>query len=221
VPNTRVRIKRFLFVPFGSPVASIMYLSRDVFFHAMTGMQVKGLTLKSRIRFVEKAYGKDALRGLVKHLRPETAALVSDPVKLRATAWYDLEVQSELDRAICKHLADGDQGVYRKMGAFSAEFQSFRTGGKDIRDPIKMFQMIGAVFDRYFQPGHMELVKVSDKETYLRLFEFRSVKENCLSNLGFLERSLELNGFTPVIVEETQCSEDPSKKYCEYHIKWK
>lgn len=185
----------------------------------MPEMRVKGLTLKSRIRFVEKTYGKDALKELARHLRPETAALVLDPMKLRATAWYDLEVQSDIDVNICKHLAAGDESVFRRMGAFSAEFQGGAT--KEVRDPIKMFQLIAAVFDRYFSPGHVEIIKTGDKEAHLRLFEFRSVKENCMSNLGFLEKNLELNGFTPLVVEETQCSENPKNKYCEYHIVWK
>ena len=201
-------------------LAYIIYLSTEGFFDTMTVMEVKGLTLKSRIRFIEQTYGKDGLMTLVKHLKPETAALVSDPVKLRATAWYDLDIQTDLDQNVCKYLASGDIGVYKKMGAFSADFQSFRGGSKDVRDPIKMFQMTGAVFDRYFRPGHMEIIKVSDKEANLRLFDFRSNKENCLSNLGFLEKSLELHGFHPIIVEETQCSENPLHKYCEYHIKW-
>jgi hypothetical protein len=186
----------------------------------MPGMEVKGLTLKSRIRFIEQTYGKESLKDLAKHLRPETAALVSDPVKLRATAWYDLEIQTDLDTNVCKHLAKGDEEVYRKMGAFSADFQSFTAGGKEVRDPIKMFQLIGAVFDRYFRPGRIDIIKVSDKEALLRLFEFRSNKENCMSNLGFLEKSLKVHGFRPVLVEETQCSENPLHKYCEYHIKW-
>ena len=186
----------------------------------MSGMEIKGLTLKSRIRFVEQTYGKDALKTLAKYLKPDTAALVSDPIKIRATAWYDLDIQLELDRNVCKHLAGGDRGVYKKMGAFSADFQSFRAGAKDVRDPIKMFQITAAVFDRYFRPGHMEILKDSEKEAHLRLFDFRSNKENCLSNLGFLEKSLELHGFRPIIVEETQCSENPPHKYCEYHVKW-
>jgi len=187
----------------------------------MVQMRIKGLTLKSRIQYIEQFYGKDALMDIMKHLRPETAAVLSDPMKVRATAWYDLRVQVDLDQTVCRHLAGGDASIYRRLGAFSAEFQNVKAGGRGISDPWKMFQMVGSVFDRYFSPGRLEIIKVNDKEVMLRLFEFRSVKENCLSNLGFLSKSLELNGFKPTIVEETVCSEDPSAKYCEYHIGWK
>jgi len=187
----------------------------------MAQMRIKGLTLKSRIQYVDQFYGKDALASIMKYLRPETAAVLAEPRKVRATAWYDLRVQVDLDQTIYRHLAKSDAGIYKKLGAFSAEFQSVGAGGHAISDPWKMFQMVGSVFDRYFSPGRLEIIKVNDKEVMLRLFEFRSVKENCLSNLGFLSKSLELNGFKPTIVEETVCSEDPSAKYCEYHIGWK
>jgi hypothetical protein len=39
-----------------------MFLFTDGFFDTMTGMEVKGLTLKSRIRFIEQTYGKEGLR---------------------------------------------------------------------------------------------------------------------------------------------------------------
>jgi len=186
----------------------------------MAPSRIKGLTLKSRITFIEKEYGKNAMTAILPSLKPETKELFSNPTNIRATAWYDLDIQIDFDRAVCKCLAKGDEGIFERMGAFSAEFQSPTPGKKETFDPWKFLQMNKAVFDRYFENGRLEIVKVGEKEAYLSLFDFRSKKENCRSNLGYLRRSLELSGVTPLIVEETQCSEDPKVKYCEYHLKW-
>lgn len=182
-------------------------------------MRVKGLTIKSHISFVEKTYGKGAVAKVLPYLGPTAKPLYSDTKAIRATAWYDLEVQVDFDKAVCKHLAKGDEDVYYQMGAYSAEFGGSSVA-RETHDPWKFMQLLKAVFNRYFEPGGLEIVKVGEKEAYLSFMDFRSVRENCLTNLGFLRRNLELCGFKPIIVKETQCSADPKVKYCEYHLKW-
>lgn len=184
-------------------------------------MMIKGITLKSRLDFIENNYGKDALQRILPGLSDLARALFSDPRKIRATSWYDFGIQIEVDRAVRDHLADGDEEIFKKMGAWSAEFQREHSTPSDQNDPWKFLQLQAVIFGRYFKPGRMELVRASSSEGYMRLHEFRSARENCDSNLGFLKKHLEIFGLEGVEVTEIQCTEDPKVRYCEYHFKWK
>ena len=184
-------------------------------------MKIKGIILKSRLDFIEHTYGKGGLGKVLPYLGKTCKDLFSNPAKIRATSWYDFDLQTEMDRAICKYLGKGNKEVYRKMGEFSADFQEQKSALSEFRGPWNFLQMHSVIFGRFFKPGRMELVRKGPNEVHMRLHEFRSNWENCETNLGFLSRSLETIGVKEVNVVENQCSQDPSVPYCEYLITWK
>ena len=189
-------------------------------FPSMPEMLIKGITLKSRVEFIIHEYGEGGLQKLVESLEGMTKDLFSDTKKIRATSWYDFKIQVDVDTAIYKVLADGDGDVYLRMGAFTADFQEDNLSIPEYKDPWKFLQLQGVIFGRYFKPGRMELKRVGPTEVCVRIHEFRSSHENCMTNIGFFMKSLENMGLKNVLVEETQCSEDPDMAYCEYRVKW-
>jgi uncharacterized protein (TIGR02265 family) len=181
---------------------------------------IKGITLKSRLAFVEHAYGRGAIDKVIPHLRGETKILISEPLRIKATAWYGFNLQMELDRAVCKVLARGDSNVYRSMGAFSADYQDKQFSVRQNTDPWRLLNLIAITYNRFFRPGRSEVIKVSDTEATIFIHDFLSTKENCEGNMGFLKRSLEMSGAKDVEVTEQHCSARNSELPCEYHIKW-
>lgn len=181
---------------------------------------IKGITLKSRLAFVEHTYGRGAIDKVIPQLRGETKMLVSEPLRIKASGWYGFSVQIELDRTICKVLAKGDKGIYRTMGAFSAEYHDKLVSVRQNTDPWRLLNLITITCERFFRPGRSEVIKVSNTEAKILIHDFLSTKENCEGNMGFLKHSLEMSGAKDVEITEPQCSGRNSEVPCEYHIKW-
>jgi len=181
----------------------------------MVKTEVKGLTLKSRYKFVKQTYGKDAFQKVLPHLRPETRALFENELKIRATSWYNLEIQSDFETTVCKVLAGGDEGIFRKMGGFSVDFNE-----SSFKDVNQFLQMYIVIFPRYCRPGRMEVEMVSDTECYVRLFDLTSTFPNCESNIGYIVRYMEVLKLKDIKAEEIRCTKDKGVKSCEYHFTW-
>jgi hypothetical protein len=181
---------------------------------------IKGLTFKSRAEFVEATYGPGSFSKIAGHLKGELRALASDTKNIKAASWYPFEMQNELDRAICKVLAAGDPNVFRRMGAFSAEFENRNIAIKQFTDPWRFLSLQASIWPRFFKPARADIVRVSDREARVHIHDFRSSHELCETNIGFFLRSMELCGAEDVSVVETQCSQNPNVEYCEYRIRW-
>lgn len=182
----------------------------------MVKTEVKGLTLKSRYNFVKQTYGKDAFKKVLPLLRPETRAVFEDELKIRATSWYDLDIQTDFETTVCKVLAGGDKGIYRRMGAYSVDFNE-----TPYPDVDKFLQMYIVIFPRYCRPGRMEVEMVSKTECYVRLHELTSTFPNCESNIGYIVRYMEVLRLKDIRGVEIQCTKDKGVKFCEYHFTWR
>ena len=181
---------------------------------------IKGITFKSRADFVTDAYGPNAFGKLIPHLSGELKAMVEDPVRVRPTAWYPFDYQQALDEAIYKVLASGDANVFRRMGAFSADYENRNNLIKIFTDPWRFLNHQPTIWSRYFKPGSVDVIRVSDREAKVHLHSFRSSEANCQTNLGYFIRSIEICGAEDVHVVETQCTKDPGVEYCEFRIRW-
>ncbi len=182
----------------------------------MVKTEVKGLTLKSRYDFVKQTFGKDAFKKVLPHLRPETRALFEDELRIRATSWYNLDIQTDFETTVCTVLAGGDEGIYRKMGAYSVDFNA-----TPYPDVSKFLQMYIVIFPRYCRPGRMEVEMISDTEGYVRLLDLTSTFPNCESNMGYIARYMEVLKLKDIKAQETHCTRDLGVKSCEYHFTWR
>lgn len=187
----------------------------------MDKREIKGIILKSRVDFIITNFGEGGLSKVVARLRGEAKELMIEPKKVRATGWYGFKLQGEIDDAICNVLAGGDEDIFRRMGAWSAEFQERMSTVKQFSDPWRFLTMHSTVFSRFYRPGRMELIKVSDREARMRLHGFMSTGQNCITNMGFISRGIEMAGAEDVTVEEIQCTERDGVEFDEYRIKWR
>lgn len=187
----------------------------------MEGQLVKGIILKSRVEYIEKVFGTDALDKMLPCLEGKTKAVFSDPQRIRATSWYDFSINLEFDEAMCKVLADGDTGIFWKMGGFTNEFQASDMSRHAYNDPWKYLTLHVGVWPRFWRPGRAELTKVNDGEALITIYDMRSTRNYCQTNIGFFHTGLELAGAKDVEVVETQCTEDPEVEHCEYRCRFK
>jgi len=185
------------------------------------GQQVKGMVLKSRLDFLEHVYGTDAHAKVVTYLTGRTKEALSKPQFIKASSWYDFQVQAELDKAICKAMAGGDAAVYRQMGAFSNQFQAAAAAVDHFENPWKWFKFHVIAFPRFYNPGRLEVVKLNEGECFMRFHDTKTTKENCETNIGFTKKGLEMCGCTDVDVVETKCTAKELTKFCEFHITFK
>jgi hypothetical protein len=181
----------------------------------MVKTEVKGLTLKSRYEFVEKNFGKDAFKKILPLLKAKTRAIFEDEKKIRATSWYDLDIQTDFETTVCRVLGGKDESIYRRMGAHSVDFNE-----SPFANVWKFLDMYVVIFPRYCRPGRMEIEKVSETECYVRLHDLTSTFPNCESNMGYIVRYMEILGLKDIKAEETQCTKDKGVKTCEYHFTW-
>jgi hypothetical protein len=187
----------------------------------MPEQMIKGMILKGRLLFLEKTFGPGSMLKVLAFLKGRTKEVMSDPKNIRATGWYEFTINKELDRAIFKAYGKGDQGLYRQMGGFSNEFQDSVSSVDNYSSPWKFLRLQANAFPRFWDPGRLELLEVrtsGDCEAVMRFHEVRSTRENCLTNIGFLEKGLAMCGTTDIKVWETQCTEDPKVPYCEIRM---
>jgi hypothetical protein len=186
----------------------------------MPGQTIKGIILKSRLEFLENHYGDGYLDKLLPHLTGEARTLMSNPKKIRATSWYDIKINFQIDNVIRDVFANGDNKIFWKMGSFTNDFKTDDTGRHAYKDPWKFLVLHTGVMPRFWKPGRAELIRVNDNEAIIRFHVTESTRGYCLTNLGFFKSGLEISGAKDVEATETQCVGEGAE-YCEYRFRFK
>jgi len=190
----------------------------------MPEQMIKGMILKGRLLFLDKRFGPGAMFKVLAYLTGRTKEVMSDPKNIRATSWYEFTINKELDRAIFLAFGNGDEAIYKDMGGFSNEFQDSVSVVNNYSSPWKFLRLQANAFPRFWDPGRLELIEVTtsgDCEAIMRFHEVRSTRQNCLTNIGFLEKGLDMCDATAIKVWESKCTEDPKVPYCEIHMTFK
>lgn len=172
----------------------------------------------SRLAFVREQAGEAGLRGVLSALPDADRALLSDIVL--AIGWYPFETQERLDTAIAEQL--GGAVIYRALGAHSAT-SALTTTHKNFvreRDPHALLKHIAQLHRLYKDTGQMTYDRMDDTTAVLRAFECDSFSiSDCLTNLGWHERAIELCGGRNVRTVETRCR-TKGDYMCEYTCRW-
>jgi hypothetical protein len=187
----------------------------------MPQQMIKGMILKGRLQFLEKTFGPGAMLKVLAYLKGRTHEVMSDPKNIRATGWYEFTINKELDRAIFLAFGKSDEKLYKQMGGFSNEFQDSVSSIDNYSTPWKYLRLQANAFPRFWDPGRLELLEVRTSgncEAIMRFHDVRSTRENCLTNIGFLETGLAMCGAKDIKVWETQCTEDLAVTFCEIHM---
>jgi len=171
-----------------------------------TQARIKGVVLTSRRDGVRAKYGMQGWRRLVESLGPESQRVLRNPI--RATGWYPLALNEELDWAICNTLEGGDRTVFRRLGAHSAEVLMAVTYAAAVakQSPTAFLRGVILQAPRYFDGLRAAVDEPAAGHLILRLSGIVSNEPNCESNLGFFVRGIELCGGRDVSGSELECT---------------
>jgi hypothetical protein len=86
------------------------------------------------------------------------------------------------------------------------------------KSPWKWLKFHTIAFPRFYEPGRLEVIKLNEGECLMRFHDIRNDRHNCLTNIGFTKKGLEMCGAQDVSVVETKCRSDPGSRFCEFRI---
>jgi len=179
---------------------------------------VKGTVLLSRVALVQARAGQAGLQRVLARLPAVDRELLTGIVL--AVGWYPFEVNERLDAAIAREL--GGEVIYRELGGQSAR-DSLGATLKNFarsRDAHGLLKHVAQLHRLYKDTGYMTYEWVDKTSAVLRTFECRSFSAaDCLTNLGWHEKAIELCGGRNPRAVETMCRVQGSR-VCEYRCDW-
>jgi predicted hydrocarbon binding protein len=165
---------------------------------------VKGSKISSKLAFVEKHYGPQALQQLLGSLSSEDRASLANVIDLK---WYPFELYDHVLRAIVSVNAKNDESVLDRIGAHSAEHQLNNIYSAYKReDLIRMFRNMVPMHAHMNDPGQMEVTIGGAAACTIIVTEPRSTASACRVSRAFYKRVAEMAGAKDVRVNETTCT---------------
>jgi uncharacterized protein (TIGR02265 family) len=182
--------------------------------------QVKGAVLISRVEYVRSEYGDAAWQRVLARVSPASRQLLEG--LLLSSAWYAFEINTDLDHAIVEVLGHGDRGIFKKMGAKSAQanlsgpHQAFLKKG----DPQAFMAATDLVYRFYYNTGRREYRQSGPGSGVITTYDAETFSENdCLTVMGWYEEALRMCGATSVRITEETCRARGGP-HCRYQVSW-
>jgi uncharacterized protein (TIGR02265 family) len=186
--------------------------------------KVKGALLLARLRYV-RGLGVERARAIRAALPPECGEAL-DERRLLPADWYPAELMLKLDAAIADEAGGVDRAVVLvAMGQFSAQASFGPTGALRTfagqNDPHALLREVPRLHAGLAGAGPRGYARVGDRAALLRAVKgHRNEGGDCLSNVGWLQRAIELCGGREVRVVETACI-GRGGSCCEYRCEWR
>jgi hypothetical protein len=186
--------------------------------------KVKGALLLARLRFVRSLGAARAL-GVLTALEPEQRVLL-DERRLVPTTWYAGELLQKLDDAIAAVAGNGDRATTLvAIGRHSAETSFGPTGTlrpyAGLKDPHALLREVPRVHAGLHGAGDRGYVRLGTRAAVVRAVKgHRNEGGDCLTNVGWLGRAIELCGGRDVTVLETACI-GRGGSCCEFRCQWR
>jgi uncharacterized protein (TIGR02265 family) len=185
-----------------------------------TAGSVQGAVLMSRLAFVQKNAGDDAVARVLGLLTDEDRRLLGGV--MLPHDWYPFATNVRLDLAIAEEMKRGD-AIFRELGVASAidnlgskAQQRFVAAG----DPHGLLQHTTSIYSIYYDTGYRRYEKVGEKKAILRTHSSQSFSlEDCLTVVGWHEKAIEMCGGKGARVTETRCRAK-GDEVCEYICEW-
>lgn len=181
--------------------------------------QVKGTVIKSRLGFVEEHFGADALPRVLASLAPEDQDVLRSVL---STKWYPFDLGRRLDDAIVRTLGGGDNVLFERLGAASADrnlttvHQTFLTPG----DPHAFLSKARAIYALYYETGRREYERTGPTSGVLTTYDAETFSApDCLTVVGWHRRALEMCGARDVSITEEACRARGGA-VCRYRVEW-
>jgi uncharacterized protein (TIGR02265 family) len=181
--------------------------------------QIKGAVLKSRLAYVEEQFGAEGLARVTAALTPDDQAALRMVITAK---WYPFEVGRRLDEVIVRVLGGGDQAVFERLGAASAQrnlttvHQAFLAPG----DPHAFLAKARQIYALYYETGRREYEKTGDREGVLTTYDAETFSApDCLTVIGWYRRALEMCGAREVRILHEECRAK-GDAVCRYRVSW-
>jgi uncharacterized protein (TIGR02265 family) len=181
--------------------------------------QVKGAVIRSRLGFVEEHFGKDAVGRVLEALSHADREALGTVL---STKWYPFDLGRRLDDAIVGVLGGGDDGLFERLGAASADrnlttvHQAFLTPG----DPHAFLGKARAIYALYYETGRREYQRTGPDSGVLTTYDAETFSAaDCLTVVGWYRRAMELCGVAGVRITEEECRARGGA-VCRYRVEW-
>jgi len=186
---------------------------------AQTGAgRVKGGALQSRLAFVRERGGDAAVQRVLARLPEDDRKTIA---QVLTGAWYPFALNARIDEAIAAEFAMGER-IFYLMGEKSAmhNLQGAHRVFVAEKDPHGLLKRSAQIHQTYYDTGRREYEKTGDKKAVLRTYDCATFsKHDCMTNLGWHTKALEMCGGKNVHVTETKCRASGAD-VCEYVCEW-
>jgi hypothetical protein len=180
--------------------------------------RVKGTKIKSKLAFVEEAYGAETLHAVVEHMPAEDGRRLKSVLDL---AWYPIGIYDRLLAAIVRVAGNGDAEILDRMGRETAEYQAENAYGVYFRsgDPRALLGSMVPMHHQINRPAHMELVDTGERSLSLLVTDPPTTLLTCRLARAFYQRAVELVGGSQAKVHETACQARGDGQ-CRFDVRW-
>ncbi len=168
--------------------------------------RIKGLILAARRNWIQGAHGRKALDAVLLQVPTSSREVLLRPI--RATGWYPIAVNADLDWAICKVMGRGDHGIFRRLGAHSADLIVSSTYPGQVRshDAAGFLAAVAHQAPRYYEGLSVVVERSGPGHSVLSFSGIVSNEPNCESNIGYYLRGIEICGGTAATGNELSCT---------------
>jgi len=181
--------------------------------------QVKGSVLASRLLFVERHFGRDAVERVLATFDAEDQRRLRSVLPVK---WYPFDLGKRLDDAIVAVVGEGRPEFFERLGQASADqnltslHKAFLTPG----DPHAFLAKAPQIYALYYQTGRREYRRTGDREGVLTTFDAETFSgPDCRTVVGWYRRALEMCGAKRVEIAEEECRATGGA-VCRYRVSW-
>ena len=180
--------------------------------------RVKGTKLKSKLAFVEEAFGSEVLREVLAALPEEDRQSLRRMLDL---GWYPIGIFDRLLAAIVQVAGRGDLDVLDRMGRESADYQAENAYRVYFRghEPRALLEAMVPMHSQINKPARMELVERGERSLSLLVYEPPTTLLTCRLARSFYQRAMELAGGETARVTETSCMAR-GQDHCQFDMQW-
>jgi uncharacterized protein (TIGR02265 family) len=189
---------------------------------AVGAPHVKGNLILTRLDFLRNHGGEPAVRSVLERLSPEDCEVLSGLIL--SLADYDRGLYQRLSAAIVAAVHPEDRRrCFLEMGRASAErnLQGTQRVFLKAGDPHRLLEGTEQLYRHYYLQGSASYRRTGEMSGVLR-FETDAAPdgEECLTNVGWFERAIQMVGGLDVQVSHPLC-EARGDPCCEYECEWR
>lgn len=186
--------------------------------HPPSEARIKGTKIKSKVAFVEKTYGSQALQGVLGRLTADDRKSLKSILDI---GWYPIGLYDRLLEAIVAGAGAGDPEVLDRMGREAADYQAEHAYGAYFRrkDPRSLLESMIPMHSQINDPGEMQIVDRGERRLSLIVAAPPTTELACRVARAFYQRAVELVGGAAARVVESAC-QARGDEHCRFDVRW-